>query len=145
MTSVAVSDAGFGLTAAPTVTPLGGAVSGGGVPGWPSPGSLGPNNVLYSGSPAIITANTSASGLGGLQIASFTVVSGGSGYASAPFVSITAQGTDPTGVGIASATAGIPVLANGGSYYNNGPSCPTTAISVWGATTNQAYTIKWLP
>jgi len=84
-----------------------------------------------------------SSSLGGLEIASIAIDDPGSGYLAAPYVAITADRTDPTGVGIASATEGI-LLSPTFSYYLDGTTCVTTAISIWGATNGQAFTAKWM-
>ncbi len=138
VSSVSVPDAGFGFLMSPTVEFLGGgnandpASFGGTEPGWPPPFR-----------PAQGRAIMQSSALGGLEIASITVDDPGSGYLVAPYVAITASRTDPTGVGIASATAGF-LLSPTWSYYLEGTACVTTAISVWGANNGQAYTAKWM-
>lgn len=135
VTSVSVPDAGFGFLAPPDVAFLGGgnandlASQGATMPGWPAP---------FNAAQGVAT-------LSGGAINGITITNGGSGYLAAPFVYLRPSRTDPTGVGTPSATAGLPLQANGGSYYINGTSCPTTAISIWGATTGQAYCVKWMP
>lgn len=140
VTGVTVPDAGFGFTKPPAILFGGGGnandpvTSGGTMPDWPSP---------YNVAQAAPIMGTSS--ISGQTIASIALITGGAGYLSAPYVHILADRSDPTGVGIASATAGIPLQASGGSYYVNGTACPSTAISIWGATTGQAYTVKWMP
>jgi hypothetical protein len=141
VTGVTVPDAGFGFNEAPEVLFWGGGASGDPTtfgatsPGWPAPNS-----------PAQAVCNmVSASPLPGLKINSITVTNPGSGYLVAPFVMLKATRRDPTGVGLPSATVGIPLFAGGGAYYINGTSCPTDAISVFGATTGDAWTCKWMP
>jgi hypothetical protein len=140
VSSVSVPDAGFGFKAAPDIEFLGGGASndpttfGATMPGWPAP---------FNPARGIAVMGTST--LGGLQINSISVTFGGSGYLAPPYVMIRPRRTDPTGVGIPSAAAGIPLTASGGSYSINGTSCPTDAIAIWGATTSQAFACKWLP
>lgn len=140
VTSVTVNDAGFGFLAPPDIFFFGGGTSGDLVtygatmPDWPAPPSV-------ASARAIMTS----SAISGLQISSIEVDSGGSGYLAPPFVYVRAKRIDPTGVGLASATTGIPLLPNGGSYYINGTACPTSALSIWGASTSQVYTVKWMP
>ena len=141
VTGVSVPDAGFGFVYTPVVYFGGGGIAddptqGVGVtmPDWPSPFN-----------PASGRAVMSTSALGGLQISSISIDSGGTNYTAPPYVFIRADRRDATGVGIPSATAGFPIQANGGSYYVNGTSCPTSAISIWGATTGQSYAVKWMP
>ena len=139
VTSVTVNDAGFGFQYIPNVTFLGGGnandptmTTGATMPGWPSP-------FVPASGRAVLSGGTTGS------ITSITIDNGGSGYLAAPYVLIEADRRDATGVGVASLTQGLPVLGNGGSYYINGTACPTSAISVWGATTGQAYVAKWMP
>lgn len=135
VTSVTVPDAGFGFLTPPEVLFYGGgnagdlATFGGTIGGWPAP-----NNPAIGR--AILTAGA---------ISSIEIDNGGSGYLAAPYVKITPARIDPTGVGIPSASVGILLAASGGELYINGTSCPTTAVSIWGASTGQAYTAKWIP
>lgn len=135
VTSVAVSDAGFGFLVPPLVEFLGGGVSndlatqGGSLPDWPPPNNAAKGIAVLTGG----------------SISSITVTSGGSGYLAAPFVYIRPARTDPTGVGLPSATAGILLKANGGQASFDATMCPTTAVAVYCATTGKAYTIKWAP
>lgn len=132
VTSVTVPDAGFGFLVPPAVLFLGGgnandpASQGATMPDWPPPTNA-----------ARATA-TIANG----TISSITISNGGANYLAPPYVAIVPDRTDPTGVGTASA-ATFPLLPNGGNVYFNGPVCPTDAISIWGATTGQAYVVKW--
>ena len=139
VTSVTVNDAGFGFKYPPTVMFLGGGnandpmmSTGATMPGWPAPFSPAQGRAVLSG-------GTTGS------ITSITIDNGGSGYLAPPYVLIEADRRDDTGVGVASLTQGIPVLGGGGSYYINGTACPTSAISVYGATTGQVYVCKWMP
>jgi len=134
VTSVTVGDAGFGFLVPPQVLFLGGgnsndpASQGAAMPDWPAPTNAATGNA------------TIANG----TISAITLSNGGAGYLVAPYVAIIADRTDPTGVGTASATIGLPVGANGGSIFWNGTVCPTDAISIWGATTGQAFSCKWM-
>lgn len=142
LTALTVNDAGFGFQVPPTVLIMGGgnandpASKGATAPDWPTP---------YNVATAVAVLGTSA--ISGLQINSFTITNPGSGYLAKPYVRIVPDRTDPTGVGLPSLTAGGSYLlsASGGNYYDNGTACPTTAISIIGATTGQAYTAKWMP
>ena len=133
VSSVSVPDAGFGFLVAPTVRFLGGgnandpATKGATMPDWPSPFTPACGRAILSGG----------------AIASIAVDNGGSGYLVPPYVDIQADRTDPTGVGLASTTT-FPVQANGGSAFWNGTACSCEAISIWGATTGQAFTAKWM-
>lgn len=139
VTSVAVNDAGFGFNAPPNVFFWGGgnandpASYGATMQGWPSPKH-----------PAQGVAVMATSAISGQKVNSISVTDGGSGYLVAPYVFVQALRTDPTGVGIPSATAGILVPANGGAFQIVDITCPTTAVAIFGATTGQAYTCKWM-
>lgn len=135
VTSVSVPDVGFGFLVPPPVHFLGGGndgdlmSQGGSLPGWPTPRHPAKGRAVMSAG----------------AISSIEINDGGSGYLAPPYVYILANRVDPTGVGLPAASIGIMVLANGGSYYLNGTACPTTAVSVYGANTGQAYTCKWMP
>jgi hypothetical protein len=134
VSSIAVNDAGFGFNAPPSVFIWGGgnandpASYGGALPGWPSP----------------MHPATAVATISGGAINAINVTDGGSGYLVAPYVFVQALRSDPTGVGIPSATAGILVPASGGLFSIVDLTCPTTAVAVYGATTGQAYTCKWM-
>jgi len=138
VTSVSVPDGGFGFTVAPTVMFLGGgnngdpASQGATMPDWPSPANPAQGIVVMA-----------SSAISGNKINSITVTNGGSGYLAPPYVAIYPDRTDPTGVGTASATT-FPLQANGGNLYLNGTCCPTDAISIYGATTGQAFVCKYM-
>lgn len=141
VSSVTVPDIGFGFLYPPEVIALGGgnandpSTKGGTMPGgWPSP-----NN------PAVLRPVMATSALGGLQISSITILNGGSGYLTPPFVYIRPDRRDPTGVGLPSATVGVLLKSGGGQMSFDATMCPTTAISVYCATTGKAYTCKWAP
>lgn len=139
VTGITVPDVGFGFQAPPDIFIYGGGNSnnlgsfGATMPDWPPPSSAAQAIAVMGSSP-----------ISGQNISSITVTSGGSGYLAAPYVNIVAKSYDPTGVGVPSATAGIQIPANGGQIVYNGTTCPTSAISVYGATTGQAYICKWM-
>jgi hypothetical protein len=140
VTSVTVNDVGFGYQLPPDVMFLGGGNAndpvskGATMPDWPTP----PH-------PAQGRALMTTSAVSGLKVSSIDINDGGVGYTAAPFVFLRANRADPTGVGLPSATAGIPLAANGGNYYVNGTTCPTSAIAIFGSVTGLTYTVKWMP
>lgn len=140
VTSVIVNDAGFGFLVPPDVVFYGGGNNGdlisqgATMPGWPVPSSVAHGRAILG-----------TSSISGSNIASIEIDGGGSGYLVPPFVYIRPARTDPTGVGIPSATVGIPLGANGGSYYINGTACPTTSLSIWCSTTGAPYVCKFMP
>jgi hypothetical protein len=81
--------------------------------------------------------------LSGGAVSSFVIEDGGALYACAPFVFLESSDLDPNGVAVPSATTGI-VLTPGQAVTWNGTVCPTDAISVYGATTGQTFTLKWM-
>lgn len=135
VTSVTVNDAGFGLLLPPDIEFFGGGnlgdqmSQGATMPDWPSVSRPARAHAVLSGG----------------AISSIVVDDGGSGYLAPPFAYVRPKRTDPTGVGIPSATAGILLKAGGGQASFDATMCPTTAISVYCATTGKAYTIKWAP
>ena len=138
VTSVTVNDAGFGFKVPPEVFFYGGgnngdlASYGATMPDWPTPTNVASGRAVMG-----------TSAISGLQINSIEIDNPGSGYLAPPFVYILPSRRDPTGVGLASSTVGTLLTSGGGSYYVNGTFAPTTAISVYGGTTGQAYTCKW--
>jgi hypothetical protein len=147
VTSVSVTNAGLFYSVAPTVEFLGGAFDNGNqttptfaynsLPEYPAPTS--------PGSPAKAHCVMTGSA-GALTISSIVVDSGGSNYAYPPYVFIRNRPWDYFGVANpfqGSATSGILLLANGGSYTANGTICTTDAISVYGTTTADAYCAKF--
>lgn len=154
VTSVSIDNAGFNYTYPPVVDFLGGGNSGNpnivgvGQVGYPSPGDgayAPPRTDLSGQRPAKGTAVLASSGIAGSLITSITIEDGGAGYAAAPYVFIRNSLRDPAGVAIPSATSGMPIQANGGSIYINGPSCPTDAIAVFCATTGKAFYVMSMP
>lgn len=140
VSSIVVDNGGFGYTLPPVVQFLGGlsgvsstALNAAKDTSQPVP------TAAYGGSQASAIAV-----LSGGAVTSITIQSGGSGYQCPPYVFLRNQPQDPFGVASASATSGILLPANGGSYYVNGTACPTDAISIYGATTGQAFTCMWM-
>lgn len=139
VSSITVANAGFNFTKAPSVELLGGGrpgntaeVTPAGMPGWDAPTH-----------PARATAVlTSATPLAGSKIASFTIDDGGTGYFAAPYVFIKNSPLDYSGAAQPSATSGI-LLYPGGDLCINDVTNPTDSIAVYGATTGQAFTVKW--
>lgn len=138
VTSVTVNDAGFGFQLPADVLFLGGGNAGnafsdgGTMPDWPAPNR-----------PATGHAIMGSSAISGLQINSIGIYDGGAGYLAPPFVHIRANQNDPTGVGIPSASTGILLVPAGGSASFDATMCPTSAVSVFGSVTGQAFTCKW--
>ena len=137
-TSITVNDVGFGFNYPPTVLFLGGGNSNdptmqtvsGSLPDWPAPSNPAQGY-------ATISSGT---------ISAITVTNVGSGYLSAPYVFVQADRRDPTGVGVPTATVGIPLpVSPNGSIQINGTFAPTSAIAIFGGTTGQQFTALWAP
>jgi hypothetical protein len=149
VTSVSVTNAGFGYTFPPEVEFLGGGNSGNppwlgaGLPGYPAPGDPAYVAARYFDLSGQKAAKGHAT-LSGGAVSAIVIEDGGKGYSVAPFVRITNALQDPVGAAIPSATSGI-LLAHGQSLYFNGPACPTDQISIFGATTSTPFTVKWIP
>lgn len=138
VTAINVTNAGFGFSQAPTVT-----LYGGGNPNDPS--AVTPGQPGYSSPSRRATAQAVMTGSApNMSIASINVTNGGSGYVAAPYVFIHNNLRDPVGAAIPSATNGILIAANGGSYAVNGSTCTTDPISVFCVTTGKAYTCKFM-
>ena len=137
--SFTVTNAGFGYARAPTVRLLGGGNQGNasfqavGQPGYPEPDHPGAAHAVL--------------GAGGV-ISSIVVDDPGWGYAVAPMVFLVGDPIDPIGCAdpyYNSANSGVKLSPSGGSMEFNGTICPTTAVAIWGATTEQAFTCRWMP
>ena len=135
VTAISVPDAGFGFQKPPVVTLIGGGnamapgMQGATCFGWPSPAN----------------AATAQAEIANGTISSIVITNGGSGYLAAPYVFIQADYRDPTGVGTPSSISGILLASGGGMIDFNGTACPTDAVAIWGATTGQAFTARWMP
>lgn len=134
VTSIAVTNAGFGYTIAPKVIFLGGGDTNKnptylcpGLPGNACPGTVAVGQAVLSGG----------------AVASITILNGGKNYVQAPMVFLQNSMEDPYGCASPSATNGILLAPSGGAVTFNGTVCTTDAIAVYGATTGQAFTCKY--
>ena len=143
VTSIAVTNGGFGFTVPPTVRFAGGGNAGNGsYVGLNQPGGEGPTSSLTKGRQAVAHAV-----LTGGVVTSIVIDDPGAGYVIAPYVFITNSRLDPYGCAspfYGSATSGILLSASGGAYYMNGTACTTDAVSIYCATGSQAFTFKWM-
>lgn len=143
VTSCAITNSGFGYSRAPSVVFYGGAL---GAPGSPNITVTGALNSLpeYTSPSSPAKAHCVMTGSApNMSVSSIVIDSAGSGYAFPPYVYLANSALDPFGAATPSATNGILLLANGGSYTPNGSVCITDQISVFCATTSSAYCCKF--
>lgn len=135
VTSIAVNNGGFGYTIPPKVKFYGGG------------NSVSNPSYLCPGLPGNTAPSTIASGVSILSagaVSSVTITNSGSNYVKAPYVFLQSLEIDPYGAASPSATSGTLLVPNGGSLYFNGTAITTDAISVYGGTTGQAFTCKYM-
>jgi hypothetical protein len=142
VTSVTVTNGGFGFTRAPEITFLGG-----GNTGW----NMGNSMFTGCGQPGFPTppkpAQAIATVAGGI-VTAITVLDGGANYAKAPFVFIQNSLNDPYGCAdpyFGSAASGVFLPGNSAfNLYLNGTAVATDPLAVYCATTGKAFTCKWM-
>lgn len=141
VSSVSVTNAGFGYSLPPTVKFVGGGYPGGlktsltlALPSdasWPSPQNVAKAHCVMTGSAPNMT------------ISSIVIDNPGAGYQYPPYVELSNSLIDPWGAAVPSAAVGVLLKANGGSYTSNGTICTTDQVSVFCATTGKAYMCKY--
>lgn len=137
VTSVAITNGGFGYTLPPLVYFLGGGDRTRN-PSYLCPGL--PGNL----SPSATALGTST--LTGGVVTSVTISNGGNNYVKAPYVFLRSHENDPYGVAspfYSSTVSGALLTANGGSLYFNGTVQTTDAFAIYCATTGAAFTCKY--
>ena len=143
VSSITVTNGGFGFTYPPVVRFAGGgAALNGKYLGLNQPGGDGPTSAFKAGrtakAHAVLTAGV---------VTSIVIDDPGAGYVIAPYVFIANTGLDPYGAAnpfFGSATSGIQLGANGGSYYMNGTVCTTDQISLYCSAASQPFMFKWM-
>ena len=136
VTSCAVKNGGFGYTYPPLVAFLGGGYD---------------NNRLYLGlgQPSAPSPSKPASAHAVLTnhvVTSIVVDDPGALYAIAPYVLLQNDPRDPYGCMNPSTVGGgrLWLPPGGGGYYTNETSVTTSALALYGATTGQEFTLKWM-
>lgn len=141
VTSVTVTNGGFGFTRPPVVR-----FEGGGNTSWDmnNPSFLGCGQIGYPAPGSVARARCV---LTAGVVSSIVVDSPGASYAQAPYVMISDSLLDPFGCAdpfYGSAVSGFLIGSQGGSYYVNGTACTTDPISVYCASSNKKYTCRWM-
>jgi hypothetical protein len=165
VSSVAVTNVGFGFSKPPLVRFFGGGNAFGNTSytGLSQPGGPAPNSVASlagSSQPTGVVAKAHCVMTGSapnMSISSIVLDQsdgggehhggapiGGKGYVIAPYVAIINSDLDPNGAAVPSLGVGFLIQPGGGNLYYNGTTCPTDPVAVWGATTSQAYLCRWL-
>lgn len=138
VTTVTVSNAGFGFTLPPQVMFLGGGTDadgiflGGNQPNYDSP------QAISGGRPAQAHATLNAG-----TVNAIVIDDGGAGYKIAPFVFLLNDPNDPYGCAAPTSGTGVLLVRSGGSLTFNGTNCPTDPIAVIG-TKDAVFTCKWM-
>lgn len=138
VTSMTVTNGGFGYTRVPQVM-----FYGGGNEGNASFVASGQFGYPVPAHPAMARAV-----LTGGVVTSFVIDDPGTLYAATPTVFLQSDPLDPHGVAdphFSSSNSGYLLNPQGGNLEFNGTTCPTYAVSIWGATTGQAFTCRWIP
>ena len=148
VSSCTVTNGGFGFTLPPHIEFLGGgngansAFLSAGQPGYPAPGFseggglTAKTNDRPAKAHAVLTNGV---------VTSIVIDDPGQGYVIAPYVWMRNSGLDPAGVAdpyYGSVNTGIQ-LVPGGSETWESSICTTEAVSIWGSTTGQAFTLKY--
>jgi hypothetical protein len=140
--SISVANAGFNFTIAPVIELLGG-----GHPYNTTQVGIGQTGFDAPIHPAQATAvMASAAPLPGLKISSVTITDPGTGYVAAPYAWVRNSELDMAGVSVPAAnSAGCIGLQQYGILHINNVANPTDPIAVIGATTGDAFTVRWRP
>ena len=145
VSSFTITNAGFNFTKPPVVKLFGGGKAGNGsYLGLGQPGGEAPVSTLGLGVPALAYATLSGGAVNAIVLEQHHGYTGGIGYVCAPYVFMMNSDLDPNGCAVPSATSGMLLTAQSAPYILDGTSCHTDAISVYGATTGQAFLCRWM-
>jgi hypothetical protein len=140
ISSITVTNAGFGFTKPPVVRFAGGGYSGNtAFLGLNQPGGESPNSSIVQGQVAQAHAV-----LTGGAVSSIVIDNPGAGYVIAPYVFIFNSDLDPYGCAIPSTSSGMLLASGSAPYVLNGTSCFTDSVAVFGANANQTYLCRWM-
>ena len=147
VTSVTVTNAGFGYSQPPIVRFLGGGPGdtipqvpsgqgspfiGGSQPNYPAPSNFAQAHCVMTGSAP------------NLSVSSITIDNPGALYLRAPYVFLDNSPLDPYGAAVPSSTVGILLPSGSPAMIFNGTCCPTDAVSVWSPNTNASLVARWM-
>lgn len=140
VSSCSVTNAGIGYSRPPLITFLGGGFDAGRT----SPTYTIASSAEYPSPFAPAKAHCVMSGSAPNQtIGSIVIDDPGSGYLFPPYVLLTNDPLDPFGCAVPSATSGLLLLANGGSYTPNGSVCTTDQVAIYCASSSKAFACKY--
>lgn len=142
--SCAVTNAGFGYSVAPVIEFCGGAFDNANqiTPTFTTPGL--PDYTAPAGGSRRARAHCVMTGTApNMTVSSIVIDDPGKGYLYPPYVFLRNSPNDPFGCATPSATSGLLILANGGSFNLNGTICTTDQIAVFCASSSKAYACKW--
>ena len=149
VTGIAVTNAGFNYYYPPNVYLYGGGMGGNssylglGQPGGQAPDQqMGPGRVAKAH--CVMTGSAP-----NMSVSSIVIDDPGQGYIIAPYVWLGgahANGLllDPYGAAAPANLVGFPLTPVTGELYINGTTCPTDAVAIWGTTTSDPFTCKWM-
>ena len=151
VTAVTVLNAGFGYTMAPTIQFGGGFApyvvnsvwDGRGIADANSPSGLATQG-LTTGTTKYNRPAKAHFVLSGGAVSSVVIDDPGFGYVNPPEVIVKNNDLDPFGCAAPSATQGILLANNGGSYYLNGTTCHTESIAIFCTSSTSAYTVEYM-
>ena len=140
VSSVSITNGGFGYTKPPKVVFLGG---GNNSNNQNNPSFLSAGQPDY---PSPLNAATGHAVLTSGVVTSIVIDNPGSGYINAPYVQLVNDPLDPFGCASPyynSTPSGLLLVSPGGSYVSNGSVCVTDPIAIFCATLGSAFTCKY--
>ena len=136
--AVSVANAGFGFSKPPVVRFLGGGTGqNGSFLGLGQPNGAAPSDVALGH--CVMTG-----AVGSQTVSSIVIDHPGSLYACAPAVFLFNSDLDPNGCAVPAINSGLLIPSGAPPLVWNGTCCPTDAIAVWGATTGDQFTCRWM-
>ena len=142
ISSIAVTNAGFGYSIAPTVEFLGGNF-GNALQTTPTYSLVGTPD-MYS-PPTKASAHCVMTGAApNMSVSSIVIDNGGKNYLYPPYVYLRNNDNDPFGCALPALGTGFELISGGGNWTPNGTVMTTDPIAVFCATTSAPFTCKWM-